>query len=382
MTPNTVDALTNEEQVKKIQALERGAAESTRLIENLWVQNCGLVKTIVHNVTGLNAGEPGFDDMEQQSFFGFHAAIYTYDPAADIKFSTYVAKRIKWEICRYYERNGYTIRVPAFMKRRFRECLKKQQQLENTLSRKVSIEAALRELGLSDSIIAGTMAAFHRMKTTSIEAGIECSGEDSDASLLDFLGSDTDMENTGTESQTKDADGWQNADTQGQNGQQGTWQNADTQGQSGQQQTWQNRSTQSPYAMQARKPKRGVGGWALLIIILVFASPMLLGVGGGALGIFIGILATVFALWISFFAVAIGMIGGGIAVLIKGILHAISSPAAGLVSMGGGLICIALGILCAVFFLWFTFQLCPRVLRTTLNFISRIVHKGKEARAE
>lgn len=82
------------------------------------------------------------------------------------------------------------------MKRRFRECLKKQQQLENTLSRKVSIEAALRELGLSDSIIAGTMAAFHRMKTTSIEAGIECSGEDSDASLLDFLSSDTDMENT------------------------------------------------------------------------------------------------------------------------------------------------------------------------------------------
>ena len=215
-----------------------------------------------------------------------------------------------------------------------------------------------------------------------------------------FGANDTDMENTGTESQTKDADGWQqngqtmnrwnqstqqgwqNADTQGQNGQQGTWQNADTQGQSGQQQTWQNSSTQSPYAMQARKPKRGVGGWALLIIILVFASPVLLGVGGGALGIFIGILATVFVLWISFFAVAIGMIGGGIAVLIKGILHAISSPAAGLVSMGGGLICIALGILCAVFFLWFTFQLCPRVLRTTLNFISRIVHKGKEARAE
>lgn len=185
-----------------------------------------------------------------------------------------------------------------------------------------------------------------------------------------FGANDTDMENTGTESQTKDADGWQ------QNGQTMNSWNQSTQ------QSWQNSSTQSPYAMQARKPKRGVGGWALLIIILVFASPVFLGVGGGALGIFIGILATVFALWISFFAVAIGMIGGGIAVLIKGILHAISSPAAGLVSMSGGLICIALGILCAVFFLWFTFQLCPRVLRTTLNFISRIVHKGKEARAE
>lgn len=242
-------------------------------------------------------------------------------------------------------------------------------------------DAVIQELGSPGKVVA------------SIKANLQYGGST-------FGANDTDMENTGTESQTKDADGWQqngqtmnrwnqstqqgwqNADTQGQNGQQGTWQNADTQGQSGQQQTWQNSSTQSPYAMQARKPKRGVGGWALLIIILVFASPVLLGVGGGALGIFIGILATVFVLWISFFAVAIGMIGGGIAVLIKGILHAISSPAAGLVSMGGGLICIALGILCAVFFLWFTFQLCPRVLRTTLNFISRIVHKGKEARAE
>ena len=242
-------------------------------------------------------------------------------------------------------------------------------------------DAVIQELGSPGKVAA------------SIKANLQYGGST-------FGVNDTDMENTGTESQTKDADGWQqngqtmnrwnqstqqgwqNADTQGQNGQQGTWQNADTQGQSGQQQTWQNSSTQSPYAMQARKPKRGVGGWALLIIILVFASPVLLGVGGGALSIFIGILATVFALWISFFAVAIGMIGGGIAVLIKGILHAISSPAAGLVSMGGGLICIALGILCAVFFLWFTFQLCPRVLRTTLNFISRIVHKGKEARAE
>ena len=209
-------------------------------------------------------------------------------------------------------------------------------------------DAVIRELGSPGKVAA------------SIKANLQYGGST-------FGANGTDMENTGTESQTKDANGWQNADTQGQNGQQGTW---------------QNKSTQSPYAMQARKPKRGVGGWALLIIILVFASPMLLGVGGGALGIFIGILATVFALWISFFAVAIGMIGGGIAVLIKGILHAISSPAAGLVSMGGGLICIALGILCAVFFLWFTFQLCPRVLRTTLNFISRIVHKGKEARAE
>ena len=102
-------------------------------------------------------------------------------------------------------------------------------------------DAVIQELGSPGKVVA------------SIKANLQYGGST-------FGANDTDMENTGTESQTKDADGWQNADTQGQNGQQGTWQNADTQGQSGQQQTWQNRSTQSPYAMQARKPKRGVGG--------------------------------------------------------------------------------------------------------------------------
>lgn len=95
-------------------------------------------------------------------------------------------------------------------------------------------DAVIQELGSPGKVVA------------SIKANLQYGGST-------FGANDTDMENTGTESQTKDADGWQNADTQGQNGQQGTWQNADTQGQSGQQQTWQNRSTQSPYAMQARK---------------------------------------------------------------------------------------------------------------------------------
>lgn len=122
-------------------------------------------------------------------------------------------------------------------------------------------DAVIQELGSPGKVAA------------SIKANLQYGGST-------FGANDTDMENTGTESQTKDADGWQqNGQTMNrwnQSTQQG-WQNADTQGQSGQQQTWQNSSTQSPYAMQARKPKRGVGGWALLIIILVFASPMLLG---------------------------------------------------------------------------------------------------------
>lgn len=114
-------------------------------------------------------------------------------------------------------------------------------------------DAVIQELGSPGKVVA------------SIKANLQYGGST-------FGANDTDMENTGTESQTKDADGWQqngqtmnrwnqstqqgwqNADTQGQNGQQGTWQNADTQGQSGQQQTWQNSSTKA--RMRCRRENR------------------------------------------------------------------------------------------------------------------------------
>ncbi len=64
-------------------------------------------------------------------------------------------------------------------------------------------DAVIQELGSPGKVAA------------SIKANLQYGGST-------FGANDTDMENTGTESQTKDADGWQNADTQGQNGQQGT----------------------------------------------------------------------------------------------------------------------------------------------------------------
>lgn len=91
-------------------------------------------------------------------------------------------------------------------------------------------DAVIQELGSPGKVAA------------SIKANLQYGGST-------FGANDSDMENTGTESQTKDADGWQqNGQTMNrwnQSTQQG-WQNADTQGQNGQQQTWQNSSTQSP----------------------------------------------------------------------------------------------------------------------------------------
>ena len=106
----------NEELTARIQAGE------TEAIAELWEQNLKLVKSTVRRVSGLSERDSGFDDLEQQAFFGFRAAVYAFDPAAGVKFSTYAAKRIEWELCRYYEQNGYTVRLPAYMPAMLRIC--------------------------------------------------------------------------------------------------------------------------------------------------------------------------------------------------------------------------------------------------------------------
>lgn len=186
--------VTNEELIERLQAAGEGTPDAAAIMGELWGQNIRLVRLTVHRLTGLNVGEQGFEDMEQQAYFSFHAAVFTYDPAGKWKFSTYVAKRIGWELCRYYERGGFAIRIPTYMKQRFRDCAKKKRELERETGRAVTYEEALNAMGLHPAAVAGTLAALRKQETASLEE--EASGsEDGDGlSLLDKLADGADME--------------------------------------------------------------------------------------------------------------------------------------------------------------------------------------------
>lgn len=168
----------NEELTARIQAGE------TEAIAELWEQNLKLVKSTVRRVSGLSERDSGFDDLEQQAFFGFRAAAYAFDPVAGVKFSTYAAKRIEWELCRYYEQNGYTVRLPAYMRRRIRDCLEQKRRMEAAVGHSVSYAAALEALHLPPAVAAGTLAAFSRLETMSLDT-------EAGSSILDMLASET-----------------------------------------------------------------------------------------------------------------------------------------------------------------------------------------------
>lgn len=96
---------TNEELIERLQAAG-DTPEAAEIMTELWEQNSGLVRLVVHRVTGLSERDGDFEDMTQQAYFGFRSAVYAYNPEFGAKFSTYAVRRIEWDLCRYYKRNG------------------------------------------------------------------------------------------------------------------------------------------------------------------------------------------------------------------------------------------------------------------------------------
>ncbi len=70
----------NESIVKQIQT---GQGNRQELLERLWTDNLGLIRKIIHRLTGLQYGYPpdreDFEDLEQQAFIGIMDSVQHYD---------------------------------------------------------------------------------------------------------------------------------------------------------------------------------------------------------------------------------------------------------------------------------------------------------------
>lgn len=93
--------------------------------------------------------------------------------------------------------------------------------------------------------------------------------------------------------------------------------------------------------------KKEMPAWAivLVVLLLIFASPVLLGVGAGVFGVIIGILAAWFGVIVGFGAVCVSLIAVMFVLLIVGIICIPVDVLVGVGIIGGGLICGSIGIL-------------------------------------
>lgn len=117
----------------------------------------------------------------------------------------------------------------------------------------------------------------------------------------------------------------------------------------------------------------------LWIVLIIAASPMLLGIGGGILGILAGLIGVLFAAVVAIGAVTFAFLAAGFALAVAGFTTMIIHPLDGILLLGLGILILGLGLVslavCGVFYGKFL----PFLFRSFIDLFNRLLH-GRRAR--
>lgn len=122
----------------------------------------------------------------------------------------------------------------------------------------------------------------------------------------------------------------------------------------------QARDGHEAYQHQSYEEKKGKTNIPLIILLCIFAVPVII-------PIFLSFFGVIFGLVVGFGAAAIGCLIGGVASVVFGIVNIFTCPGFGTMTIGAGLICIGLGIL--FFMLCFGIaKIITKVVRWIISF--------------
>lgn len=121
--------------------------------------------------------------------------------------------------------------------------------------------------------------------------------------------------------------------------------------------------------------KKGNMPWPLIIVLLIFASPILLGVGGGLLGGIIGLLCGAFGILLAVILCGAAFLISGVVCFVIGIVRIMFSPIEGLITAGIGSLLLAAGILLTLLFIWCMLKWFPAMFRGIVNLIQRLFYR-------
>lgn len=133
------------------------------------------------------------------------------------------------------------------------------------------------------------------------------------------------------------------------------------------------------YHADRRKNKAGI---ILVLILLVFISPLIKGAVGGVLGFIVALILLPFLAVFGIGAVVICLFVAAVAVIGVGLGAVFSSTALGVLGIGIGLILMAVAIVSLVFLVWAASRVLPAILRKFTDFCSRILNRGRKEREE
>jgi len=115
----------------------------------------------------------------------------------------------------------------------------------------------------------------------------------------------------------------------------------------------------------------GTGGWVIILILCLFAlpilGPILLGIAGTIFGILVAIAAVIFAVLVT----GVALVAAAIALVVAGFATLFSAPIVGVALLGAALVVAGIGILAAILGLWVVTKLIPPLLRGLVELIRK-----------
>lgn len=121
----------------------------------------------------------------------------------------------------------------------------------------------------------------------------------------------------------------------------------------------------------SKKKGIGTGGWIIILILCIFAlpilGPVLVGVAATILGILIAIAAVFFAVLIA----GIAMVIAAVAVLAAGVITLFATPIVGIALVGAALLVGGLGIVVSALGIWIVAKVVPPLFRGFVNLIRK-----------
>lgn len=134
----------------------------------------------------------------------------------------------------------------------------------------------------------------------------------------------------------------------------------------------------NPSGGQYSQPKKGMSGGSIVLIVIlaILTSPLWIGLLGGAFGIVVGLLATLFVVFLAFLVVGIALIVVSVALLITGVAMIFTVPLGGVCMVGSALIVFAIGLV----FVWLMVLMAgtaiPAFVRGIVSLCQRLFGRG------
>lgn len=141
---------------EKTELIKRVRDGDTKAREELINGNLRLVLSVIQSFKS-RCENP--DDLFQVGCIGLIKAIDNFDPALDVKFSTYAVPMIIGELRRYL-RDFNPIRVPRSLRDMAYRALKAKETLSGRCSREPGVEEIAKELGEDPKIVARALDAI------------------------------------------------------------------------------------------------------------------------------------------------------------------------------------------------------------------------------